>query len=88
MQQSRQRRDDDFGETDDEVGGVRAHGYEKKSKKKSFDILRSAESLGGASERGGKTIEKTLEQVPLWQKLFGRKAKDKMRDQHWLQGLE
>ena len=88
-QESRQRREDDFGETDDEAGGVRAHGYQKKSKQRSLEFLRSsAESLVGASEHSGKKLEKNLEKVPLWRKVFGRKAKDKMRDQHWLQGLQ
>ena len=31
----RQRRDDDFGETDEDEGGVQASGYQKKSVKKS-----------------------------------------------------
>jgi hypothetical protein len=89
MQESRQRREDDFGETDDEAGGVREYGYEKKSKNKTLNFLKSsAEGLVASSQRGGKTIERSLDRVPWWRKVFGKKAKDKMRDQEWLEGLK
>lgn len=88
MQESRKRREDDFGETDDEAGGVREYGYEKKSKPKSLNFLKvSAESLV-PSQKSGRAIAKRLERLPMWRKVFGTKAKDTMRDQHWLQGLE
>jgi len=83
-QESRRRRDDDFGETDDEAGGVREDGYVKKSPSKNtfkfFSLM--PETLVA------KATGKTEKVATWWDKLFGRRAVRKMRDSTWLDGLK
>lgn len=75
----RQRRDDDFGETDEDEGGVQASGYQKKSVKKSkLLFLRSMpENLVNVATGNTNKV------VSWWDRIFGRKAGDKMVDSSW-----
>jgi len=83
-QESRRHRDDDFGETDDEAGGVREDGYVKKSpSKNSFTFFKTMPETLVSKATDSKTDVLTW-----WDKLFGRRAVRKMRDSTWLDGLK